>query len=314
MFSRPAKIKFPIRRDRLGMGLIAVSLLFSFSVCLAQDGGGKKRGPNRTAPVVTSTTGNPTVDRLKSLKDLYDQGLITREAYDQGVKKVLDSAVTSGPPTQPGLILHYDFARPADDGRVTDLSGNPIPGGAVAAGPYSAVTGLDGTYSLAVPAGTWDAICTAGGYVSQTAQGVVVGPGEDVERNFALGSVANSDEYAPSMELRVLFLGPNPFRERLLISYAADPKQPASMELFDLRGRLVEKRWLNPARSGNGEFVWDGRDARGRTCPSRKGELGILSWSPSSFVAGLQAGARWTPGWRTLASSEHSEHGLQQER
>ena len=23
---------------------------------------------------------------------------------------------------------------------------------------------------------------------------------------------------------------------------------------------------------------------------------------------------RWTPGWRTLASSEHSEHGLQQER
>lgn len=153
-------------------------------------------------------------------------------------------------------------------GRVTDLSGNPIPGGAVAAGPYSAVTGLDGTYSLAVPAGTWDAICTAGGYVSQTAQGVVVGPGEDVERNFALGSVANSDEYIPSMELRVLFLGPNPFRERLLISYTADPKQPARLEMFDLRGRLVEQRWLNPARSGNGEFVWDGRDARGRPCPS----------------------------------------------
>jgi hypothetical protein len=113
-----------MHKNQLWIGLIAISQLFSACFCLAQEKGAGKRSPNQTVPVAAATASNQMVDRLKQLKDLYEQGLITREVYDQKMKEVLDSSVTSEPPTQPGgLILHYDFAQPANGGKVTDLSG-----------------------------------------------------------------------------------------------------------------------------------------------------------------------------------------------
>ncbi len=151
-------------------------------------------------------------------------------------------------------------------GVVTTLSGNPIPGGQVTAGQYSAVTGLDGTYSLSMPVGNWDVVCTAGGYVSQTSTGVVVGPGEYVERNFTLGTVANTDELNPGAALRVLALGPNPFQETVRIRFEAVSKQQVRLAVYDLKGRKLEEQELTPDHTGSGDYVWDGRDAKGARC------------------------------------------------
>jgi hypothetical protein len=47
--------------------------------------------PPRTGTVAAATPKRPVADRLKELKELYSQGLIDKETYDQKTKAILDS-------------------------------------------------------------------------------------------------------------------------------------------------------------------------------------------------------------------------------
>jgi N-acetylneuraminic acid mutarotase len=75
------------------------------------------------------------------------------------------------------------------EGTVTDAStGNPISGAQVSVSPLGAstVTDANGHYSLTLPVGTYDVTASAFGYVSQTANGVVVTDGGTTTQDFAL--------------------------------------------------------------------------------------------------------------------------------
>ncbi len=71
-------------------------------------------------------------------------------------------------------------------GIVTDADGNPLVGARISAGVYSTVSGPTGAYQLTVPAGTYDVIATAFGYLPETAPGITVADDAIVTVDFAL--------------------------------------------------------------------------------------------------------------------------------
>jgi N-acetylneuraminic acid mutarotase len=79
-------------------------------------------------------------------------------------------------------------------GTVTDsATGKGIAGATVKAGDYSATAGVDGTYTLSVPVGTYDVTAQAFGYSSKTTTGVEVTDGHTTTVNVALASVPSAN-------------------------------------------------------------------------------------------------------------------------
>jgi len=72
-------------------------------------------------------------------------------------------------------------------GTVTNnATGDPIAGATVDVGSFSTTTASDGTYSIDVPADTYDVTASAFGFTPQTVTGIVVGDGDVIIQDFAL--------------------------------------------------------------------------------------------------------------------------------
>jgi hypothetical protein len=56
---------------------------------------------------------------------------------------------------------------------------------------------------------------------------------------------------------------PNPFNPQTTISYTIGAAGPATIEVFDLRGRLVRTLLSGHADTGRDTVIWDGRDNQG---------------------------------------------------
>ncbi|MDD2230491.1 MAG: SBBP repeat-containing protein [Candidatus Cloacimonetes bacterium] len=88
-----------------------------------------------------------------------------------------------------------------------------------------------------------------------------------------LGSgVSVSDDLNPPVALNTLSASPNPFKQGTTLSIALD-KQGGSQRdlrvvLYDLRGRRIKTLDSIPAGGDRFTLSWDGRDAKGATCPS----------------------------------------------
>jgi hypothetical protein len=61
---------------------------------------------------------------------------------------------------------------------------------------------------------------------------------------------------------------PNPFNPLVRLAMEVRDAGPASLDLFDLRGRLVVQLFDGILPEGRSELDWDGRDALGRPAPS----------------------------------------------
>jgi N-acetylneuraminic acid mutarotase len=92
--------------------------------------------------------------------------------------------------TPNGLVAFRNGPHGTISGKVTDAStGAPIPGAAVAVGNGSTHTGADGSYSVAVAAGTYDITVSAYGYATGSATGVQLADGNSLTKSFALAPV-----------------------------------------------------------------------------------------------------------------------------
>ncbi|MDZ7373032.1 MAG: peptidoglycan DD-metalloendopeptidase family protein [candidate division KSB1 bacterium] len=78
------------------------------------------------------------------------------------------------------------------------------------------------------------------------------------------GLGATETPAGPPMPIRLQII-PNPARKRVRIAWTSTLRGPAQLQLFDIRGRLVQQRVL---ASGSGEYVWDGTDGSGRRLPT----------------------------------------------
>ena len=67
-------------------------------------------------------------------------------------------------------------------------------------------------------------------------------------------------------EFRVV--GPNPFRERMRMSWTVDRAHSARVAVYDVTGRLVQTLHDGPVGVGSHALEWDGRDREGRETTS----------------------------------------------
>jgi len=89
-------------------------------------------------------------------------------------------------------------------------------------------------------------------------------------RNFSTSSdTAAEDEIVPALVNELRQNRPNPFGGRTSISLSLkEPGREASVQIFDLRGRLVKTLFQGVPASQEMELHWDGRDENGRPCAS----------------------------------------------
>jgi hypothetical protein len=75
--------------------------------------------------------------------------------------------------------------------------------------------------------------------------------------------VANEDEHMPVPEQK-LTTYPNPFRDKLTLSFEAKTPQPVEISVYNIKGQLVKKLHTFQAKAGQNRFDWDGYDNNGR--------------------------------------------------
>ena len=91
------------------------------------------------------------------------------------------------------------------EGNVTDTdTGNPIENATVVMGAYSTTTDGSGDYSIDVAPGTYDLVCSFGGYEDYTETGIVVASNDLITVDIALQHL-----YNPPEELTIQYTPPN---------------------------------------------------------------------------------------------------------
>ena len=80
------------------------------------------------------------------------------------------------------------------------------------------------------------------------------------------GAVAIGD--VPAGTAASVSCQPNPFNPRTTVTFAMPADGRAVLRLYDTRGRLARTLAAGPFAAGRHEAPWDGRDDRGRACPS----------------------------------------------
>lgn len=82
-------------------------------------------------------------------------------------------------------------------------------------------------------------------------------------------STAAEEETVPVKINRLDQNYPNPFNPITTISFSLkDPSQPATVQIFDIRGRLVRTLLSGLPGSHQLSLIWDGKDSVGRDCAS----------------------------------------------
>lgn len=95
--------------------------------------------------------------------------------------------------TPAGLAAFRSGPHGSVGGTVTDAAtGDPIAGATVKVGDNSAIAGDDGSYTMTVPAGSYDVTASAYGYSAKTVKTVKVTDGGSVTENFALDTVPHA--------------------------------------------------------------------------------------------------------------------------
>jgi len=78
---------------------------------------------------------------------------------------------------------------------------------------------------------------------------------------FTLGSPEDTIPQLP-----VIAAWPNPFKERIELSFEQDRAAPARIECYNIKGQKVDEQVLRDAKAGENRFSWDGRDLHGNIC------------------------------------------------
>lgn len=85
---------------------------------------------------------------------------------------------------------------------------------------------------------------------------------------FGSGSVASDDPLLPSPNLRLNQNYPNPFNPETTISFSLDTAVPVRLEIYNLRGQLVQRLVDESKAAGTHSVVWDGTDLSGEPVSS----------------------------------------------
>lgn len=133
---------------------------------------------------------------------------------------------------------------------------------------YAASTDAAGNYVIHLPAGTYDVMISAQGYVSQTIEDVVINLDQTTILNFVLSLVDGYEHLVPPASTALLGISPNPFTTSTCISYRLKESAPLRLEIFNSRGQKIRTLVDEFQPGGSHETVWDGQDGAGRAVSS----------------------------------------------
>lgn len=184
-----------------------------------------------------------------AVKALYTAGVTSVPSFSNVLQKIV----------QTGLI----------SGVVRRQNTTPIMGATVTANGVSATTNSAGAYTLIIPVGTYSVTASATGFVTQTIQNVVVNLNQTTTVNFVMveGS-ASPDDVAPVTATALNGNYPNPFNPETVISYSIKDAGPVRLDIYNLKGQLVQTLVNADQATGHYQIVWNGKDYSGRTCSS----------------------------------------------
>ncbi|HNT52048.1 MAG TPA: carboxypeptidase regulatory-like domain-containing protein, partial [Candidatus Syntrophosphaera sp.] len=183
-----------------------------------------------------------------AVKAIYLNGVQSEPAFSNPLTKV----------TQVGTVA----------GVVRNAQNIPIAGAVVASGNHSATTNSIGAYTLLLPAGTYDFSCSATGYATQTAAGIVVVTNQTTTLNFVLDSVDIDESLSPVFETALLGNFPNPFNPETAIRFSLRESGSVWIGVYNLKGQLVTTLVDDIKEAGAHSVSWAGRDAHGRPVSS----------------------------------------------
>ena len=151
-------------------------------------------------------------------------------------------------------------------GVVRNTSNIPIMGATITAGNYTATSLANGSYNMAVAAGTYAVTCTADGYAPMTNENVVITVGQTTISNFTMTTGNDDEVQIARTELKGNY--PNPFNPETLISFDIKVKTPVRIEIYNTKGQLVRtlvNEWID---KGHHQVIWNGKDKNGHSCAS----------------------------------------------
>jgi hypothetical protein len=132
-------------------------------------------------------------------------------------------------------------------------------------GAIGTVTG--GEYALSGTIGQFDAGTTMAGGDYQAVGGFWTG-GMGITSDVA---DPNAGPPAPAEAVLVFHAresAPNPFHDQVTVAFELPSRQPVTIAVYDLSGRLRRTIADGALEAGKHERTWDGRDAEGRTLAS----------------------------------------------
>jgi aminopeptidase N len=97
---------------------------------------------------------------------------------------------------------------------------------------------------------------------------VQVDPGRWLLHQSTVRQAASPVPEAAGVAAALLPAYPNPFNPQGWIRWSAGATSSETVAVYDVLGRLVRRAVLAPAAAGARRWSWDGRDAKGRACPS----------------------------------------------
>jgi len=144
----------------------------------------------------------------------------------------------------------------------------PLAGAEINANNQVVFTNTSGAYYLVLPQGAYTVTAFAHDYDPQTCNDVQIGANQNTQLDFTLNPVANTDEYIQINETTLLGSYPNPFSGSTNISYSLKTPDVVSLQIYNIKGRLVRCYRRMEKSSGINSIDFDGLDMQGKPLPS----------------------------------------------
>jgi len=147
-------------------------------------------------------------------------------------------------------------------GIVINADAEGISGATINAGEFSTVTDEQGSYSLAVVAGTYTVTISAPSYHPIELTDIVVEAEETVILNVILQPTSNGDLTSPGYTNSITSISPNPFNPQTTISIDLTEAGEVSLDVLNIRGQKVKTIFKGQKDAGTHRFVFDANDVR----------------------------------------------------